>query len=140
MPRFDRRALWLIVLTGLAGCADGPLVVRVSGTVTRDGAPVPNLFLNFLPDQGRPSWGMTDAEGRYTLHYDRDQDGAVTGTHTVWVAFKPRDPGEEAAMHQGKLPMPQDLGTILKKYGSQETTPLRITIAREGQVVDLPLD
>ena len=125
----------------MAGCGqNGPRVVRISGTVTRGGKPVANLHLNFLPDHGRPSWGVTDEAGRYTLHYDRSQDGAVTGTHTVFVAFRPRDPGEEMAMQQGKIKMPQDLRAILAKYGKQETTPLKIKITEDGQVVNIPLD
>lgn len=130
------------VVPALAGCSGkkGPEVVRVSGTVTRNGQPVPNLFLNFVPTQGRPSWGITDEQGRYTLNYTRGQDGAVTGTHKVWVKYKPSDPGEEMAMMQGRAKVPQELAEIVEKYGKQETTPLEFQISEDGQVIDIALD
>ncbi|HEX4613250.1 MAG TPA: hypothetical protein VH092_34000, partial [Urbifossiella sp.] len=45
----------------LLGCgSDGPKIVKVSGTVTRNGAPVPGVAVSFTPANGRPSWGMAD--------------------------------------------------------------------------------
>src|SRR5437588_12261353 len=88
--------LFLLCSLGFVpGCGpSGPQIMRVSGTVTRGGKPVEKLVVNFWPDHGRPSWGLTDREGRYTLHYDRDRDGAVPGLHKVWVQNKPGTPGE----------------------------------------------
>jgi len=110
-----------------------------TGTVTYQGEPVPNLFLNFKPEKGRPSWGVTDDQGRYWLRYSNSRDGAVTGPHTVWVQFRPRSPAEEFRMTSGgggKGLLP----AILKKYGNETDTPLRFEIREKGQVVDIALE
>jgi hypothetical protein len=126
----------------LTGCGrGGPEVVRVTGTVTCQGKPVANLFLNFKPEVGRPSWGVTDAEGKYSLNYSRDRDGAVVGKHTVWVQYKPGSPTEELQMTGGRgAKRPGNLSAIVQKYGSEKTTPLKFDIETDGQVVDIALD
>jgi hypothetical protein len=130
-----------VLLATLPGCAAGrPKVVRVAGKVTRAGQPVPNLFLTFLPAQGRPSWGVTSKQGLYKLHYDPQLTGAVTGVHTVFVCYKPRNAAEEKAMAEGLLKPPPHLAGVLEKYGHQETSPLRIEINRDDQVINLELD
>lgn len=131
-----------VAVMPLAGCGPGgPEVVRVTGTVTYQGQPVPNLFLNFKPEVGRPSWGVTDAEGKYWLHYNRDRDGAVVGKHTVWVQYKPRSPSEELQMTGGRgVKRPANLSAILQKYGSEKTTPLTFDVETDGQVIDVTLD
>ena len=128
-----------IVTLPLCGCNHGPEVVEVTGTVTYQGRPVPNLYLNFKPEKGRPSWGITDKEGKYWLHYSKARDGARTGKHTVWVQFRPRSPGEElrlTAAGSSKNLLP----AILEKYGKEETTPLKFEITEDGQVVDIVLE
>src|SRR5206468_12563971 len=42
----------------------------------RKGAPVPHVHLDFMPAAGRPSWGVSDEEGKFKLNYDRERDGA----------------------------------------------------------------
>src|SRR5262245_52535841 len=70
------------------GCGpSGPRVVQVTGKVTRNGKAVPKATVNFVPDKGRPSFGVTDDEGNYTLHYDDKRDGAITGPHKVFIQF-----------------------------------------------------
>ena len=124
-----------ILIVSVCGCNRGPEVVEVNGTVTYQGQPVQNLYLNFKPEKGRPSWGITDKEGKYWLHYSKAQDGARTGKHTVWVQFRPRSPGEEL-LAGGKSLLP----AILEKYGKEETTPLKFEITEDGQVVDIVLE
>src|SRR5579871_1652202 len=98
MTRFRAaRVAAALALALLAGCGDdGPKVVKVTGQVTRGGKPVPNLALSFTPAVGRPSWGVTDADGRYNLKYTNTRDGAEVGTHKVTVEFAPTSPQEEA--------------------------------------------
>ncbi len=92
---------WLVIAGGvialaLGGChQDAPSVAKVSGTVTHQGKVIPNLTINFIPSNGRPSWGLTDSGGYYTLHWDEDYDGAEIGTHQVSVAFVPGSQGDE---------------------------------------------
>jgi hypothetical protein len=140
--RLARRSfLLLLVLLVLSGCgSDGPEVMKVSGTVTREGKGIDKLVVNFWPENGRPSWGLTDTEGHYTLKYDKDRDGAVPGKHKVWVQVKPTSPKEEADMANGLWQRHPQIISIIEKYGNQKTSPLIVEIKENNQVVDLPLD
>ncbi len=137
--RYLARLLTVVLLLA-AGCGQGPDVLRVSGTVRRQGSPVANLFLNFVPAEGRPSWGVTDEAGHYTLFHDRKHEGALRGTHRVFAQFRPRNPQQEIALQQGKQAIPPEIQAILEKYGSLDATPLRCEVTADGQVIDLDLD
>lgn len=136
--RAGRGAGLLAALALLAGCSSGPKVVPVSGTLTRNGKPVPKLTVHFIPDQGRPSWGVSDDTGRFTLEYDSTLKGAVTGPHTVWVQWRPGSMQEE--MNPKAASKPADLPAILAKYGSQDKSPLKIEITRGTDDLELKLD
>jgi len=137
-----RARLALVVLSALAltGCGSrGPKIVEVSGTVTRGGQPIKDLTIHFVPEQGRPSWGFTDPEGRYTLHYNRDRDGAVAGKHRVFVKYEPHDPEIQYAIFQGRFNYPPEIKAIEDKYGTPEASPLSFDL-QESQEIDLKLD
>jgi hypothetical protein len=80
----------------LSGCGHSDYhVVPVSGKITYAGKPLANLHVSFQPrgdaagrsKPGPGSFGVTDAEGRYTLRtVDPEEDGAVVGTHVVRLA------------------------------------------------------
>jgi hypothetical protein len=108
-----------------AGCGRGPTVVRVSGVVTHKGKPVPSVVVNFEPDQGRPSWGTTDRDGRFVLTCFAENDGALTGSHRVYVT--PLIPRAE-------------LEKILGRYGDRNTTRLRIEITKKTKDLEIKLD
>jgi hypothetical protein len=127
------------LLALLAGCG-GPTVVNVTGTLTRGGKPVPHLQVNFVPESGRPSTGWADENGRYSLQYDLNRGGAVTGTHRVFVLFRPRDVEHALAIEQGLLKPPPDLDAILQKYGPQAKEPLTVEVRAADPVIDLKLD
>src|SRR5262245_25943262 len=106
----------------VASCTrSGPEIVPVSGTVTRDGKPVPFVSIYFQPTTGRPSVGNCDGEGRFKLGYTPDQDGAKVDTHTVFVVYVP---GGAAG------PAPADWKEIYKKYGTPELSPLKIEVKK----------
>lgn len=130
----------LLALATVAGCGTrGPKIVKVYGTVTRGGQPVKDLTVHFVPERGRPSWGFTDPQGRYTLHYSRDVDGAVVGRHRVFVKYEPHDPQTQYAIFQGRFEYPPDLKAIEEKYGNPETTPLVFEL-QDSQEINLKLD
>ncbi|QDT14423.1 carboxypeptidase-like regulatory domain-containing protein [Alienimonas californiensis] len=79
-------SLAVAVASGCGGPSDRPELGEVSGTVTDGGAPVVNASVEFHPQEGRPSVGTTDAEGRYSLQYTVDAAGAKVGTHTVRIS------------------------------------------------------
>src|SRR5262245_45325735 len=82
------RALGATLMISLvaAGCsAGGPEIVPIEGTVTHQGEPVLNLLIYFVSTEGRPSWGLSDANGHFVLDYDAQHKGAKVGTHKIWV-------------------------------------------------------
>src|SRR6478735_7278677 len=81
------------------GCSrGGPEVVPIEGTVTHNGEPVPSMRIYFVPTDGRPSWGDSDANGHFKLSYDPEHVGAKVGTHTIWVVDLSGNVDETAAM------------------------------------------
>lgn len=135
--RLSRLGL-LLTLAILSGCSDGPKIVRVAGTVTHNGKPVPSLTIHFIPETGRPSWGLTDENGRFTLEYDNKIQGALVGTHSVWVQWRPRSPQEE--LNPNLANRPAELPAIEAKYGSQEKSPLKVEIVKAVEDLEIKLD
>lgn len=79
--------LFLGLTVGCGGGADVPPLGTVKGKVSLEGAPVANAMVTFTPTtQGRPSVGVTDTTGMYSLVYTVGNEGAVIGEHTVTVA------------------------------------------------------
>lgn len=78
----------LLMLPGSIGCGHaGPQLAPVSGRVTLDGKPLRDADLVFQPDDAKsPSYGRTDADGRYDLGYKRGVPGGLVGWHTVKIA------------------------------------------------------
>jgi len=74
----------------LAGCGggNGLDLARVTGTVTLDGKPLPDARVEFQPqiEKGSPSYAKTDAEGRFRLHFNGENDGALIATHVVRIS------------------------------------------------------
>jgi len=129
----------LLTVFALSGCG-GPTIVQIDGRATRNGDPVANLFVNFMPEKGRPSWGITDQAGKFVLHYDAQRDGVLVGKHKISVSFRPRSPQEEADMASGKIELHPERQAIVEKYGNPTSSPLTAEIAAEGQAVHLQLD
>lgn len=93
---------YLVLLTITAvlpsGCSDKPDGIafgKVNGTVTLDGQPLPDATVQFQPAAGRPSYGRTDADGRYSLGYRGRSWGAVVGPHTVKITTEDRIENEQ---------------------------------------------
>lgn len=82
-----RRFTVLCLIATLVGCGEGrPHRVPVSGRVTIDGKPLTHGIVRFVPQNDRPSGGVLDSEGRFTLTCFDPGDGAVLGLHRVAVA------------------------------------------------------
>ncbi len=78
-------ALAVCLSVGCGGTS-GPRLEAVSGTVTLNGDPVPGLKIVFVPkEQGSPSYGATDASGRYQLQFSQSRAGAQRGLHHVLI-------------------------------------------------------
>ena len=143
-------AIWFLSSSGRGGSEK---VVPVSGTVTRNGQPVPGLVVSFVPEAATEtgvSIGETDDNGKYNLTVVKTgRSGAVVGTHKVWVS-RPREPFVEPdEKGEMKRPKPKanvasakphaEVEVILKKYGNLDKSPLTVEV-KGGEPMDLKLD
>src|SRR5262245_26494102 len=126
----------LLALLAAAGCDSGPKIVPVSGVATHNGEPAPSLLLNFHPETGRPSWGITDAKGRFTLEYDARNKGALVSKHTVSATYRPSTPDEEMGMVK---PHPA-IKSITQKYSDSVNSPLKIDISGPADNLEVKFD
>jgi hypothetical protein len=86
----------------IAGCRDGHRIADVSGRVSIDGKPAPNVHVQFEPigsadnpNPGPGSIGITDEQGVYHLRTVwPQQDGAAVGKHQVRINLQGR-PGSD---------------------------------------------
>jgi hypothetical protein len=139
--RVLHRGVVPLLLAALAGCADdGPKVVKVNGSLTYKGKPVPGAMLTFQPEFGRQSWAQTDAQGKFKVNYDRHQDGAVVGKHKVWVTYEPSSTAEQEAYMSGKpAPLSKEMQEFFKKY-SADNSKVEVQIDRNTGEIKLELD
>jgi hypothetical protein len=116
MPKPFLSRVVVILLVGLTGCGRSN-IVKVTGTLTYKGKPVPNALLTFEPAHGRQSWAETDEQGRFKIHYDPQQDGAVVGKHKLFIELKPTTDAQREAAMQGKPPpLPPEMKAFFHKY------------------------
>lgn len=101
------------VAVAFVGCgrSDLPKLGEVSGVVTLDGKPLPQAIISFTPvGEGRPSSGMTDDNGYYSLLYLEGVSGAIVGEHTITVepvTTEEMDNYDEEDPESGGTPPPQ---------------------------------
>ncbi len=131
----------LLLTTLILGCGrGGPEIVPIEGTVTHNGEPVPNLRIYFVPTDGRPSWAISDANGRFVLDYDIDHDGAKVGTHTIWVLDESSNVDATAAMSGAPRPKRSPaISQIVEKYGREKST-LQVEVKKADRNFQLKLD
>ncbi len=83
---------WML-LGFLPGCADTSQpdysklgLVEISGTITMDDQPLPNVAVFFHDRPNRVySYGMTDENGRYTLMFDSRKSGILPGEKEIEI-------------------------------------------------------
>jgi hypothetical protein len=80
----------LVAVCGCGRSQNLPDLGLVTGTVTLDGAPVPNVLVMFEPKDAALSTGTTNASGEYELWYTKVK-GAAIGKHVVRIE-KVEDP------------------------------------------------
>lgn len=116
------------------GCGGGD-VGYVGGTVTMDGAPLPDALVTFQPEGGRPSYGRTDQSGRYELIYTRDEKGAVPGKHTVSIStLQEGDPDEGTESVPEKVPAKYNTNTELTREVEPGPNEFDFDLSSEGKI------
>jgi hypothetical protein len=116
-------------------------MVPVTGTVYYNGKLLEGATVGFMGSVGRPSSGMTDAEGRFELSAWKEGDGATLGQHVVTISktaepkFTPkknpdgsyifRSQAEQWAFYDREMLLPD-------RYSSAMMTDLSATVTEEG--------
>ncbi|HVJ66682.1 MAG TPA: hypothetical protein VM510_01790, partial [Caulifigura sp.] len=131
------------VVAALAACqcgctkSDTPPLGKVTGVVTLNGKPLPAAMVQFQPDNGRSSYGETNAEGRYELSFSVGNPGAVIGSHTVRVTTS-REVVSEAKLDDGKpggaAPTTKLTAEQLPSSANTKSTLRRDVVAGENQI------
>jgi len=88
MCRMGAMCASLLVLSSLLGCGGTEGLAPVSGRLTVNGKPVEGIEIRFTPldkEKVRPSTGICDADGNYTLMYTRTEKGATIGKNRVTI-------------------------------------------------------
>lgn len=117
-----------------AGCNSD--TYPVTGTVIfEDGTPVVDarvIFRTKLDGEHITAFATTDENGDYALTTWQTDDGAVLGEHKV-IVTKPRQVAESES---GQDLLPPE---IHGDYASYETTPLKFTVKKEENEIDIEL-
>jgi hypothetical protein len=128
-------ALALIVAAG--GCSRSGLL-HTTGRLLYHGEPVPSTLVTFVPDdQRRPSKGVTDDKGYFTLRFSRQEDGVLAGPHTVVLSYVPSN---EEELGQAPPKATKELKAIIARYGDPKTSTLHYTVTRSGESFEINIE
>jgi len=103
-------AAMLVAVMGCGANQDGFTYQPVTGKVTMDGQPLVGATVAFIPqsnslESGRPSTGMTDESGVFTLKSMGGQKGAVIGDHVVSISTKLVDNDTKELLAEETVPV-----------------------------------
>lgn len=119
----------LAAAASITGCSGGSGLALVEGTVTLDGEPLPKAEVLFRPENGRPSLGVTDAEGKYQLRYSAEKMGALPGTHSVSIRTFVEDPdGENVSSKERVAPQYNSRTTLKVELTTNQTEPINFDL------------
>jgi hypothetical protein len=126
-----------IILCLCGGCgggtADAPELAEVRGVVKLEGKPLEGATVTFMPTEGRPSAGLTNAAGEYELMYTMEEPGAKLGKHTVTITTERARSGGE-----GDQPLIEARKELLPNIYHSNTT-LSETVEAGENVIDFDL-
>ena len=142
----------IVVMAMIVGCGDdGPKVYKVTGTITIDGAPVPeNTTISFIPVKPtgmQAAAATTDAAGKYTLSSPANpkKAGALPGEYMVAIHNKVPDDNlteeEREAKRQtelengGMVSAPKVKDLLPKMYANASSSGLKATVAENDENV-----
>lgn len=125
-------ALCLVTAQGCSSSKPPVKLYRVAGVLQFNSQRVPSCILHFIPEKGGASTAISGSEGQFTLLGPGGRPGAVAGRHIVWLEYRPQSPAEEMQMREGKSSLSPELLAALKKYGSLESSPLKVIIDNDN--------
>jgi hypothetical protein len=136
MPLRLSLALCLLSLTAVAGCSSAkaevvPPLEQVSGTVMLD---VPGLATT----NGNPSYGITDAEGKYTLSYRNGAPGVPAGEYVAMFTKMAQKDG--SPVPEGKTAADvMAIDIIPARYRSMDNRQMTCNVPAGGKTFDFQL-
>ncbi|WP_437185288.1 carboxypeptidase regulatory-like domain-containing protein [Planctomicrobium sp. SH668] len=127
----------------LSGCGSGvpavkaPATVPVSGVVTKNGSPLSDAKVIFIPTteaQGSECAGITDAEGKFELAQIRGGNGAPPGAYRVAVSHYIGPGGKKIDRSPGAPPPTNQGGfeSLPPRYSNFNRTELKADVPSEG--------
>ncbi len=124
-----------LLCVSLGGCGSRDMkVAPVSGTVTLDGNPLEQASVLFQPaGGGRPSFGVTDEDGRYTLNYNMHEGGAEVGECTVSISTRLQAGGDGENYEDDSKVLPE---RVPAKYAKE---PIVVTVEPKTNTIDIEL-
>lgn len=130
MPSIHQLLIAGLAMVACGGCfrSAGPELAPVTGTVTLNGKPLDRATIMFQPASGRPSFGTSDTDGKYSMRYTIERLGVMPGSNIVSItSVVENDQGERV---RGEL--------LPRKYHSQ--TELRAEVEAKMNVFDFQLN
>tara|TARA_R110002111_G_scaffold108086_1_gene166731 strand:- start:28234 stop:28644 length:411 start_codon:yes stop_codon:yes gene_type:complete len=112
-----------------AGCgsgADRPPTAKAEGTVTFENQPLEGASVSFIPENGRPASGFTDASGHFLLRTFEVADGAIPGKHTVIISKVATDTKKTDDIYA------EQKSVIPEKYGDLKKSGLTAAVSADG--------
>jgi len=127
-------AIMGVAVLTCVGCGGGEYedLGEVSGTITLDGEPLKHAVITFQPQGGRPAYGKTGEDGKYTMMYTGSQAGATVGVNTVTIT----NGGEKRDEETGKVWFQKE--QVPAKYNSE--TELEYNVQPGSQTHDFELE
>jgi hypothetical protein len=139
MKTWNRSWLGLIVIVAMVGvgCGPaGPVLAPVEGVVLLEGEPLEGAVVLFQPEGGgKPSTGLTDAAGKFTLTTLEKGDGAYVGANSVAVTKSL--PSAAANVEEGEI-SDVELGSP-PRYASPALSGITINVEKGMAPVTLEL-
>lgn len=123
-----------IIVPIVIGCGGDMKVAPVTGTVTLDGSPLARASVLFQPDAGgRPSFAVTDQNGKYTLAYSMQEQGAEVGACTVKISTVMQPEDSDGSDSRTKKSAPE---RVPARY---EKEPVVVKVEAKPNTIDIAL-
>lgn len=138
------RLTFCACLVFLAGCGGGGPELPVSGTVTLDDKPVPDVTVRFYPDgdtdPSSSGFAQTGTDGKYVITSGKGKKGLVPGKYKVTVSKGQAKTGSSeegaGAVVEG-VDIKDEFPAI---YSSPGQTILSYSVTGDGKPIDIKLD
>lgn len=126
------------VLVALTGCG-GSGLYKASGRLTYKGQPVPSTMVVFQPDEPgkRPSRGITDDSGNFTVTYSSTEKGMLPGKHTVVLQYHM---SAQEELHEVPPKASKEVRAVIEKYSDIKKSQLHFEAKKNGEFFDIKLE